>query len=35
MAIKEILIEPNKTLREKSSAVDKIDENLQRIMDDM
>ena len=35
MAIKEILVEPNKTLREKSLPVNKVNEDLQRLMDDM
>ena len=35
MAIKEILTEPNRTLREKSLKVEKVDEDLQRLMDDM
>ena len=35
MALKEILVEPNKILREKSLAVDKVDADLQKLMDDM
>ena len=35
MALKEILTEPNKLLREKSLAVKEVDENLQKLMDDM
>ncbi len=35
MAIREILTEPNETLREKSLAVDRVDEDLQKLMDDM
>ena len=35
MAIREILTEPNKILREKSLYVDKVDEDLQKIMNDM
>ena len=35
MAIKEILVEPNKILRQKSLKVDKVDEDLQKLMDDM
>tara|TARA_Y100000590_G_C15567928_1_gene957401 strand:+ start:324 stop:848 length:525 start_codon:yes stop_codon:yes gene_type:complete len=35
MALREILTEPNKILREKSSKVEKVDENLQKLMDDM
>ena len=35
MTLRQILIEPNKILREKSSPVEKIDSDLQRIMDDM
>ena len=35
MAIKEILVEPNKILRQKSLNVDKVDKNLQQLMDDM
>ena len=35
MALRRILIEPNKTLREKSLKVDKVDEDLQRLMNDM
>ena len=35
MALRKILTEPNKTLREKSLAVDKVDGDLQRLMDDM
>ena len=35
MALREILTEPNKILRTKSLAVEKVDENLQKLMDDM
>jgi len=35
MALREILTEPNKLLREKSLAVESIDEDLQKLMDDM
>jgi len=35
MALKEILIEPNKVLREKSIKVDKVDDDIQKLMDDM
>ena len=35
MALREILVEPNKVLREKSLAVDKVDEDLQKLMNDM
>ena len=35
MALREILTEPNKLLREKSLAVEGVDENLQKLMDDM
>ena len=35
MALKEILTEPNKLLREKSLAVENVDEDLQKLMDDM
>ena len=35
MALRQILIEPNKILRKKSSFVEKVDEDLQRLMDDM
>ena len=35
MALRQILTEPNKILREKSSLVEKVDENLQKLMDDM
>ena len=35
MAIRQILTEPNKILREKSSKVDFVDKDLQRLMDDM
>ena len=35
MALKEILTEPNKLLREKSLMVEKVDEDLQKLMDDM
>ncbi len=35
MALREILTEPNKLLRQKSLKVDKVDSELQRLMDDM
>ena len=35
MALREILTEPNKLLRAKSSAVEGVDEDLQKLMDDM
>ena len=35
MAIKTIITEPNKILRQKSIAVEKVDKNIQRLMDDM
>ena len=35
MALREILTEPNKFLREKSLAVEKVDEGLQKLMNDM
>ena len=35
MALRKILTEPNKTLREKSLKVDKVDEDLQNLMNDM
>jgi len=35
MALKQILTEPNKLLREKSLAVEKVDEDLQKLMNDM
>ena len=35
MALREILTEPNKLLRTKSLKVEKVDEDLQRLMDDM
>jgi len=35
MALRPILIEPNKILREKSSFVKKVDKDLQQLMDDM
>jgi len=35
MALKKILTEPNKILREKSLKVERVDEDLQRLMDDM
>ena len=35
MALKQILTEPNAVLRQKSVPVDKVDENIQRLMDDM
>jgi len=35
MALREILTEPNKLLREKSLVVEKVDEDLQKLMNDM
>ena len=35
MALREILTEPNKILREKSLPVEKVDKDLQKLMDDM
>ena len=35
MALRQILTEPNKILREKSLIVDKVDEELQKLMSDM
>ena len=35
MALKEILTEPNEILRQKSSPVEKVDSDLQKLMDDM
>ena len=35
MALRQILTEPNIILREKSSLVEKVDEDLQKLMDDM
>ena len=35
MTLRQILTEPNKILREKSLFVEKVDENLQKLMDDM
>ena len=35
MAIRQILVEPNKILREKSLSVERVDEDLQKLMDDM
>jgi len=35
MALRQILTEPNKTLREKSLPVEKVDKDLQRLMNDM
>ena len=35
MALRKILTEPNKILREKSLPVDKVDADLQKLMDDM
>ena len=35
MTIRKILTEPNKTLRVKSLKVDKVDDDLQKLMDDM
>ena len=35
MALREILTEPNKFLREKSLVVEDVDEDLQKLMNDM
>ena len=35
MALRQILTEPNKLLREKSLTVEGVDEDLQKLMDDM
>ena len=35
MALKEILTEPNEILRQKSASVEKVDSDLQKLMDDM
>ena len=35
MTLRQILIEPNKVLREKSLPVERVDEDLKKIMDDM
>ena len=35
MTLRQILTEPNKILREKSIKVEQVDENLQKLMDDM
>ena len=35
MALRQILIEPNKILRQKSTPVEKVDTDLQKLMDDM
>ena len=35
MGIRKILIEPNKILREKSKSVEKVDKEIQQLMDDM
>ena len=35
MALREILTEPNKILRTKSLVVEKVDKDLQKLMDDM
>ena len=35
MALRQILTEPNRILREKSLVVDKVDSDLQKLMDDM
>ena len=35
MALREILVEPNQILREKSLAIEKVDKDLQKLMDDM
>ena len=35
MALRKILTEPNKILRQKSLIVESVDENIQKLMDDM
>ena len=35
MTLRKILTEPNKILREKSLIVEKVDKDLQKLMDDM
>ena len=35
MALREILTEPNKILRQKSSVVERVDKDIQKLMDDM
>ena len=35
MALRKILTEPNKILRQKSLKVDRVDKDLQKLMDDM
>ena len=35
MAIRKILVEPNKILRQKSISVEKVDSEVQQLMDDM
>ena len=35
MALRQILIEPNEVLRKKSTPVDKVDSDIQKLMDDM
>ena len=35
MALREILTEPNKILRQKSLVVERVDPNIQKLMDDM
>ena len=35
MSLRKILTEPNKLLREKSLTVERVDEDLQKLMDDM
>ena len=35
MALRQILTEPNKILRQKSAPVDKVDSDIQKLMDDM
>ena len=35
MTLRQILTEPNKTLRQKSSNVDQVDQEIQKLMDDM
>jgi peptide deformylase len=35
MALRQILIEPNEILRKKSTPVDKVDSDIQKLMDDM
>ena len=35
MALRQIIIEPNKILRKKSLSVEKVDSEIQKLMDDM